>query len=709
MKKITFVLGILLAVLLCMTCTASCETIVCSDGDIQATFTLDTEAAYIGRPYTFRYELSGGSGEFSNVQLMYNYDFSWGGGRGYADNGRYGAAAEYTLLPEMGAQLSFMIYGSDSAGRNFYINTPVVPLYPNPELPVTLTFESESAAVGTPFAASYSIAGCQDFNGTISWTVCNSQTHDNSPEVGEQAIEGPNGTVLFTPSFGDAMYLVLSGQDEQGRLVYAESEAILIEGAEEAPINFTYTLSAEEAFIGQPITLHYELSGGSGEFSDVQIMYNYDFGWGGGRGYADNGRYGAAANYTLLPEMGVQLCFSVYGNDSAGRDFYFQTDVMPLHPNPDLPVTITFDKTQLALNETVTASYVIDGCESFTGTSSWTIREENEHRNSSEVDPKPLNAPAGEVVYSPSFGNKMWLVLQGQDAQGRFVYIESDPVEITGAVAEEITAVFTTPEETAYIGQPFTVQYELHGGSGEFNDVKLQALFPLGSGTAYGGFTDPVNAKAGESVIVPEEGKRISIQIHGYDTAGKQFYIDLGREIPLLPNPELPVTVTFDREAVSAGQALTASYKIDGCTGFTGTLSWTVGEKGEHWDEYSQKLEEQTISGTSGTVSFTPSFGDYVYLVLKGQDDQGRFVYVESEQIQISADVQPEPPVLLPGDASGDGQTDIFDALAILQYAVGWDVEVNVDAGDVDDDGKCDIFDALLILQYSVGWDVELK
>jgi len=68
-----------------------------------------------------------------------------------------------------------------------------------------------------------------------------------------------------------------------------------------------------------------------------------------------------------------------------------------------------------------------------------------------------------------------------------------------------------------------------------------------------------------------------------------------------------------------------------------------------------------------------------------------------------------ESPVLLPGDASGDGQTDIFDALAILQYAVGWDVEVNADAGDVDDDGKCDIFDALLILQYSVGWDVELK
>ncbi len=66
-------------------------------------------------------------------------------------------------------------------------------------------------------------------------------------------------------------------------------------------------------------------------------------------------------------------------------------------------------------------------------------------------------------------------------------------------------------------------------------------------------------------------------------------------------------------------------------------------------------------------------------------------------------------PVILPGDASGDGEVDIFDALAVLQYAVGWGNELDASAGDVNDDGACDIFDALLILQYAVGWDVELK
>jgi len=62
----------------------------------------------------------------------------------------------------------------------------------------------------------------------------------------------------------------------------------------------------------------------------------------------------------------------------------------------------------------------------------------------------------------------------------------------------------------------------------------------------------------------------------------------------------------------------------------------------------------------------------------------------------------------LSGDANGDGMVDLFDALAILKYDVGWDADVNLINADVNGDGAVDLFDALLILQYDVGWDVEL-
>lgn len=60
------------------------------------------------------------------------------------------------------------------------------------------------------------------------------------------------------------------------------------------------------------------------------------------------------------------------------------------------------------------------------------------------------------------------------------------------------------------------------------------------------------------------------------------------------------------------------------------------------------------------------------------------------------------------GDADGSGEVDIMDALAILQYAVGWDVAMNLSSADVNADNAVDIMDALAILQYTVGWNVEL-
>lgn len=214
----------------------------------------------------------------------------------------------------------------------------------------------------------------------------------------------------------------------------------------------------------------------------------------------------------------------------------------------------------------------------------------------------------------------------------------------------DIQASFTLDTEAAYIGQPYTIHYELSGGSGVFNDVTVQAMFPRGTRTCYGGFSEKVNAGSGECTITATDGKAISIQLVGYDSSGKYFYIDMGEDIPLLPNPDLPVNLSFDKTSVTAGESLTVSYTVSSCTGFTGTASWTIGEKRQYWDEYSQNLEEQNLSSSSGTLSFTPYFGDYAYLVLMGEDQQGRAVYIESEPIAIRTSLPTAGTVFLPAD-----------------------------------------------------------
>lgn len=63
----------------------------------------------------------------------------------------------------------------------------------------------------------------------------------------------------------------------------------------------------------------------------------------------------------------------------------------------------------------------------------------------------------------------------------------------------------------------------------------------------------------------------------------------------------------------------------------------------------------------------------------------------------------------VPGDANGDGKINARDALSIIKYVSGQDVNVNMNNADVNGDGKVNTRDALVIIKYVSGQDVELK
>ena len=63
----------------------------------------------------------------------------------------------------------------------------------------------------------------------------------------------------------------------------------------------------------------------------------------------------------------------------------------------------------------------------------------------------------------------------------------------------------------------------------------------------------------------------------------------------------------------------------------------------------------------------------------------------------------------LPGDADGDNDVSLSDALDLLRVIAGEDVSINTANADVNGDGKADLQDVLLILQYVAGWNVSLK
>ena len=60
------------------------------------------------------------------------------------------------------------------------------------------------------------------------------------------------------------------------------------------------------------------------------------------------------------------------------------------------------------------------------------------------------------------------------------------------------------------------------------------------------------------------------------------------------------------------------------------------------------------------------------------------------------------------GDANGDLIVNDADATALMQYAVGWDIEIQPLAADVNGDGTVNGDDATLLLRYLADWDVIL-
>lgn len=70
-----------------------------------------------------------------------------------------------------------------------------------------------------------------------------------------------------------------------------------------------------------------------------------------------------------------------------------------------------------------------------------------------------------------------------------------------------------------------------------------------------------------------------------------------------------------------------------------------------------------------------------------------------------------EPPTSdhIAGDVNDSGETDIYDALLVMQYDAGWNVTINKTNADVDGSSTVDLTDALLILRYGAGEDVTLQ
>ena len=235
-----------------------------------------------------------------------------------------------------------------------------------------------------------------------------------------------------------------------------------------------------------------------------------------------------------------------------------------------------------------------------------------------------------------------------------------------------------------------------------------------------------------------EEG---SVSYTAYDVSGAP--IAMGRIV--IKPAAAPPTVSAGSARVKAGKTVQIPLKLENNPGFA-DLSVEI-----EWDKSVMALEstEPTAFGgiltTSQTVQKNPYLlnwtstqnltyngtlallnfsiredapeGEYpvavrYYRGIDGANRDGEDVNYDENHTAVPFAYESGTVTVLhytPGDTTGDDKVTSRDAVYILQYLAGWDVEGLVPAAmDVDGNGRINSWDAILLLRYIAGWDIEL-
>ena len=131
--------------------------------------------------------------------------------------------------------------------------------------------------------------------------------------------------------------------------------------------------------------------------------------------------------------------------------------------------------------------------------------------------------------------------------------------------------------------------------------------------------------------------------------------------------------------------------------------------------------EDNTFTGTLVTLTFqikdSAELGSYPVTVSYYKGKYGN--NIDGEDVNYNQNGSRVPIIYVngsvtvysytPGDLNGDGRINSKDAIYLLRYIAGWELDGLVeDALDVNGDGKINSKDAVHLLRYIAGWDVTL-
>jgi len=421
---------------------------------------------------------------------------------------------------------------------------------------------------------------------------------------------------------------------------------------DEQMVTVEYTFPSETAQIGQPFTVEYEIKGGSGQYEDIYygmdevtehccINDNY-------QGGALNS---AKGSFTVVPESGESIDVNVSCKDKVTGIIWCEnySTKIPCMPNQSIPVTLAVGTDTIALNEEFSFSYLVGGDNEIESARAevWSFARNDTYPDC--VLTQTIDNKAGTITYIPRIGDQLYIAVRGKDKAGEPFYVKTERLLVdTQSGYEPVTVEYTFPSETVQIGQPFTVGYEIKGGSGQYEDI----YYGMDEVTEHCCINDNYQGGAltsakGSFTIVPESGESIDVNVSCKDSVtGIVWCENYSSKITCTSNQSIPATITVGSETISLKKEFSFNYSIGGSEEIESARAevWVFARN----DTYPDCVLDQNITSKVGTITYTPLAGNQLYIAIRGKDTSGAPFYVKTGRIEVSATDTPNWAFCLP-------------------------------------------------------------
>ena len=237
-----------------------------------------------------------------------------------------------------------------------------------------------------------------------------------------------------------------------------------------------------------------------------------------------------------------------------------------------LTVSVSLDKTSVAVGEPVTATWSASGGRApYKYSYSWYVISADSYLSRTSMS----NVLDTSSSFTPDIGEKCYCRVYAYDADGRSASIASDQIPVTGSAPVSPLAVTASLDKAAVaMGEPVTATWSASGGRAPY---KYSYSWYVISADSFLSRTSKSNVLDTSSSFTPDIGEKCYCRVYAYDADGRSATIASDEITVFIYATD--ITMNMNSVTLDIGKAQQLAATLTPSSGTLKTISWSSSNK----------------------------------------------------------------------------------------------------------------------------------